>query len=417
MNARYTSAVGIQYPSAGDRLIVFQPNIERTLDFVLLNAEHIHSYKTAGVLDDYVTIIDPAQDSGARQITADIKMPATLDPGIYTIMIGGAEMGNVGGTVGALTAVQSKVTVLSLYPDAYPEFSLSVGDISINQSTEYYVTVHNYGMKRINAAQAFISIYDPDNNLVTTLATDTQPVEIKLDDPVISTALKAVFNTSQYILKPGIYRAVAKLVYDTIEMPDTKEGTFRVGTLNVYVTDWTRSVFVNSTNKFQVMITSDWSSPIDNVYARITTPNKGILKTPNLDMNKFSEATLETYWETDGLTLGEHNLTIEIFYQGQSSKQIVSVNITEGIPPVVEKPAGPSMNISLDATTIVLILTIIILAFNVYLFMFKGRGKQNASVQPPNNDYANNTTTDNATGNVVNNKQVNKNSSIRPPRL
>jgi flagellar basal body-associated protein FliL len=106
-------------------------------------------------------------------------------------------------------------------------------------------------------------------------------------------------------------------------------------------------------------------------------------------------------------------VTIEVFFQGQSSKTIAKVNITEGIPPVEEKPEKKPINISLDTTTIVLILMVLILAFNVYFFMFKGRNDSQKQPQQPQspqqpqqpiNDYRIN-------------KQKEKNTSLRPPKL
>ncbi|MBS3174028.1 hypothetical protein J4399_06745 [Candidatus Woesearchaeota archaeon] len=130
-------SIGIIEPSYEERYIVFQPNIERHYEFTIGKAEFIHSFKNAGVLDPYVTVNDPAQDSGPRPISADIKLPEKIDPGLYYIFIGGLETSGEPGTVSARAGIQSKITVLSLYPGKYLEYSLTANDVGVNEKINF----------------------------------------------------------------------------------------------------------------------------------------------------------------------------------------------------------------------------------------------------------------------------------------
>ena len=373
-------SIGIIEPSYEERYIVFQPNIERHYEFTIGKAEFIHSFKNAGVLDPYVTVNDPAQDSGPRPISADIKLPEKIDPGLYYIFIGGLETSGEPGTVSARAGIQSKITVLSLYPGKYLEYSLTANDVGVNEKINFSMALSNYGIEDIGAVKGIIDIYDPENNFVQAIYTNT--ISIK---SVENKALIAEFYALN--LKPGIYKAVGRIEYDGIKPNSTRESFFRIGSLNIIINDYTREVIVNATNRFEITITSDWVGTISGVYGRVYTPNQKTLKTPNLDINKFQTAKLETYWETKGLEIGEYDVVIEIFYEKTSIKKTVKVNVIDGIPPIIEKPK----TFEIKTTTIAIIAAVILALINIGIFFYIKKPKnkneesnQNStSIQPP----------------------------------
>lgn len=360
------NAVGIQAPSSEERLIIFQPGLEIELPFSLINANRIHSYLTAGALSEYAELIDNAQDTGPRSLKLKIKLPEKLEPGKYEIYVGGKEMAENTATVAALAAIQARIVILSLYDEAYPIMSLGLTDLGVNQSANFSIGVDNFGKKPINAAYGTIAIYDENEKLITTLTTETKPVGTKIDNPVYSEILKAEFTPSKYSLKPGIYNAVGKLYYDNKELQDSKSGTFRIGTLSLTITDWTKQFFKDSPNKFRLVIESDWTGTIEDVYAKIITPNRE-LRTPNININRFAQSTLETYWETNGLALGDYDVDIQVFYNGQSVSKKVTVSVIEGKPPVEEMPAKKEINYMLP----LLIVLVACMVFMVYYFVFR----------------------------------------------
>ena len=104
-------------------------------------------------------------------------------------------------------------------------------------------------------------------------------------------------------------------------------------------------------------------------------------------MNKFQSATLETYWETKGLEIGEYDVVIEIFYEKTSIKKTVKVNVIDGIPPIIEKPK----TFEIKTTTIAIIAAVILALINIGIFFYIKKPKnkneesnQNStSIQPP----------------------------------
>ena len=378
-------AISVSQSPPEDRFLIYIPGIEKQFGVFIGDVQNFHSYiKTPVEFQDYVTLLDDAQDSGPRGIQAIVRMPPGLKPGKYEIFMGGKEIASPGGMISALTAIQSRITVLSLYPGEYAIFNLVLGDVGVNESTNFTISVENYGINIINAAQGYIEIYGPDGEFVANITTNVGSVPVKTaENPEAQAILYATFTPATYNLKPGNFHAVGHLIYDGVFAPDSENGDFRVGSLTVKIIDWTRSLYINSTNKFEIKISSDWVGQIDDVYARIITPNHGTIKTPNLDLNRFSSATLETYWETDKLELNPYNVTIQLYYAGTMTEKVVEVNMTTGTPPVEERPKS-NFTLTLGTNTIILIVLVLIFIFNIYFFVFRKKAPvSNDNLKPP----------------------------------
>lgn len=369
-------AISMNQMSQESRTIIFEPNLEKEFSVYVFNSERIESIIYPGILAEYVELIDNNQYGPPREIKMRLKLPATLEPGTYEVMFGGREYKTVGGTVGGLAAVASRVTILSLYQGKYPQFSVSADDIGIGETTNITVSIENYGYDDIQYAYAIIQIYDPENSLVATLNTNAVNVPSKKKQ-LKSSIATAQFISKNYNLRPGIYTIKAKLIYDNSELPEEKNLTFRIGTLTVNIIDWNKIIYANVTNKFIIKIESDWAGEIKDVYAKVYTID-GTLKSPNLDIQKFQTAELETYWDVKKTPLGNQTITIEVFYEKKSSKKEIIVEVVPPIGPGVEKPA------QISVLTIGIIVLAILIAINIYLFLFrKKENKEDNNIKPP----------------------------------
>lgn len=376
----FTLAVGIQNGNWG--VILFKPNQEYTFNYAVFGAEKIDAV-VEGDLAQYASIKDSAPGSGARPITTILTTPATLEPGFHSLLIVAKELPTSETAMGGLAIVKVRIKVLSLYPGKYPLFSLTVRDMNVGEKGKIDVGILNYGTDTINSAQGQIEIFDPEGKSVTTLYTDKVAVGSN-EEVVTSTYL----DTAKYALNPGRYRAVGTLLYDGLTYPETSEVNFTIGSLKVDVVDSTKELIVNATNKYTITVESDWSGGIKDVYAKITTPNKKVLKTPNIDLVKPLEnnvkatGTLETYWETTGLELGEYDMGIELYYGNKMTQKTVKVKIVDGPKPVIEKPKTLQIlgyennkliiyNLSIPISMLLMIILALIVMFNVYYFILR----------------------------------------------
>lgn len=413
-------AVGIQ-PGLPYETIVYEPGLHKEYSYNLNNANKIHSYVTGDLLQ-YVQLIDSDPDSGPRTIVVKIDFPETLEPGSYTIYVGGTEISENQGTVGGLASIRTRIPVLVLYPGKYPVISgLSVDNVNVNEKSNVVVSVHNFGEETIDSITATVEIFDMNNNTITELTTNTDSVSANED-----AVLKTVLDTSIYGLEPGLYRAEASIVYDGIIYNQTVQKEFMIGKLSVNIIDSTKQVFINSTNKFYILLESDWSGEINDVYAKIYMPNKVVLKTPTVDLIRppndqriyKAQAKLETYWETNDLLVGDYDVQIELYYKDIVDTQHVNVSVTEGQAPVIEKPTNIIFSITenklilfnntISLTLALMILLAMIVTLNIGYFFIR---KKNNNTKEKLNEISNANNKNN-----VENNTINRNNTIKPPK-
>lgn len=350
-----------------DRFVLFEPYYQKEFSMYVFNAPKIESYMIGGDLEQYMTLIDTAPNSGSRELRMILKFEDYLAPGLYTVYFGGRELSEIQGTVSARTAVASAITILSLYDGQYPIFGVTFNDVARNDKTEVKVTAENYGKQRIDAARAVIEVYDPNDALVKTLYTDYGTVESKMNLAAVTT-LNTVFDSAG--LNPGVYKWKVKLEYDG-QSTAYQEGTFRIGDLSIRILDYTTNVYVNTTNRIIVRIESDWVGVIDDVYMKLFVPKNGPIKSPDLDMQKFQTASLEAYWETKGLDLGAYDIPVEIYYSGKTLSETLKINVLYSSEPIKEEPKP------INNTLLIIIAVLVILAgFNIYYFILRKDKKE-----------------------------------------
>ena len=417
INISQVLGVGIMYLGQDDKSMVFEPGLEKSFSFRVLGAQIIHSYVT-GDLVEYVTLVDNVQDGGERVITANVKLPKTLNPGRYAIFIGARELAEPGAGVAGLAAIESKISVLTLFPGTFPEYSMSTNDVNVDENIIFDQHVKNLGTENILLAYGSVDLYNQDNTLVEqSILTNKKGILSNGE-----TVLTATFISKGRNLRPGKYRAVSKLSYDGMELNDSKEVYFLIGKMDVNVVSSTPEIIVNATNKFSINIESEWSGDILDVYAKITTPTGKVIKTPSADLikpgsNAKAQAVLESYFETTGLNLGMYDLPVDIHYGGVTKQVILKVNVTDGIPPIIEMPKAFDafsikgdkivfLNTPMPLTLFLMICLCVLVVFNVGYFFAKSSSKNSSSKNKSN-----------GTNTASNNESdISKNVKINPPK-
>lgn len=378
----FATSVGIgQFFS--DKIIPFEPGVETELKLSVFDSSKIQ-VTLEGDLMPYATIIDPNPNGGPRTVTVRLKFPEYLQPGEHTLYLVASEYTGQEASVGGVASVRAGIKAFALYPAKHPTLQgVVASDTNINEKTEIGINVINQGEDPIDVAYGKMRVYNQENNLVAILETDSASIT-----SYQGVSMTTDLDGATYNLTPGIYRVNGTLIYDNIEHPITMEGTFRVGRMNIDVIDSTKEVIVNATNKYKIIIESDWSGTINDVYARITMPNGKSLKTPNVDMistgGSKGVAELETYWETENIGTGTYDAEITIYYNGQTSTKKVQVNIINGVAPAIEKKKeiNPDLKIGIIAAAVLIVIII------VYLTVFRKKGSNSTNtsdgeIKPP----------------------------------
>jgi hypothetical protein len=368
-------------------MILFQPNIEKSMSYYLFDSGNIDC-TIEGELAEYAKILDSNPGGGSRNIDIQFKFPEYLDPGLHTIYVVATQKGLDGeGAVGGIASVRVALNVFVLYPGKQPEIQLfSLSDTNVEQNSQASITIINNGEEEIESATSEIDIYDENNNLITTIKTNSLKIK-----PFEKITLTSILETASYNMPTGQYRAVARVIYDGRELNSSAETKFIIGKLSMQIVDTTREVIVNATNKYYIVVESDWSGNIDNIYARITMPNGKIIKTPNVDIIKSEQgvkakATIESYMETDDLAVGTYDIPVTLYYKGQTSEKTVKLTIIEGIAPDIKKPS------ILDNRDLLIVSAAVIIGIIIYIFIRNKKsggstksGSENSSsdIKPP----------------------------------
>jgi hypothetical protein len=366
------SSVGIgQFFS--NKIIPFEPGAETELKLSVFDSSNIQ-VSLEGDLMPYASLIDTNPNGGPRTIIIKLKFPDYLPPGDHTLYLVATEYTGQEQSVGGLASVRAGIKAFALYPAKHPTLQgIITQDMNINESIEIGLSITNQGEDTIDSAYGEMKVYNQEDILIASITTDSASIASYQGVSVTQT-----LNGSIYNLTPGKYRVNGTLIYDGITHPTTAEGTFRVGTMDINIVDSTKDVIINATNKYKIVIESDWAGTINDVYARITMPNGKSLKTPNVDLvsaggGRKGAAELETYWETEGLATGTYDIDINIYYNGQIVTKKARVNVINGIAPIIDKPQES------NSTVLIIIISAVVLLIIIALYLTVFRKKDSSS--------------------------------------
>ncbi|MBN1376842.1 hypothetical protein JW949_00750 [Candidatus Woesearchaeota archaeon] len=358
------SAIITNAPPLSQRTVTFEPGLEKEWDFLVGGAENIR-VTVEGPLEEYITLTDPDPDGGPRAVNVKLELPyEELEPGMYKNRIRVAPAPTQGNNVGAVAAIGILIQVKCLYPGEYIEYEFRASDTNVGEDSEMVFRVKSWGKDNITVLYGEVDVFNPDEDKIKTLKT---PITNLISDE--DKTLNVNFSTDG--LTPGIYTAKSTVIYDGKNKTGINDS-FRIGSPNIFINNWTHELYTDAINKFDIKIESDWGNDIEDVYGIITlkTENGDIQsKTPNIDLDKFQKKTLEGYINTNGLELGEYDVNLNVFYLNTNTEKDVKVSVVKGEIPEGQKYKG--VTITLSVTSLLLIILILIVIGNISYFAYK----------------------------------------------
>ena len=267
--ANQIHALGIA-PSHSD--IIFEPSLEKTIQLKVINNAHKDFDAVVyaeGALAEYIIIENPtislSKDQDSKIISYKVNLPKSLEKqGMHEAKVVVREIPKEtkeGTTITASLAVASKLKVMVPYKGKYAEIKLFVTNFKQNQESNFAVEVRNLGTEDILEAYAIVNIYDPLNNKLAAITSNKASVKSKDKEILIAKWTPK--------LGPGNYRAVATLMYDSLNTRDEKPftiGTFELGITSISVTDFK----LGGIAKFDILVENNWNEDIPNVFAEAT---------------------------------------------------------------------------------------------------------------------------------------------------
>lgn len=264
-----------------------------------------------------------------------------------------------GQQITGLTVVEGRIYVDIPYSGLYAEMSAQAYNANKGSEVEFAVTMKNFGQVDIADSNVKIDIYKDDAKIKTL---ESEKVSIP-----IGSAHEFIMYLTTDDLKPGIYSAKITGNYDSKKREiDT---TFKIGTLDILMTGFTKEIYVNETNEFFIQIESLWNNPIEKVFADITISkdSKMIkkLQTPNYDLRPWDSQKIITYIDTQGWALGQYDIEVKLNFEGTSktTKDQFAVIMRP-------EPEKPFSFYGLSATALLLVgITILLVVMNIILLI------------------------------------------------
>ena len=338
--------------------IEFEPNFEKSYTFHTEMAENV-GIAIEGDLAKYVSV---EKDNIAKDgsFVIKVKLPAEIEtPGKNLVYVGVTEGGKGGAMVSGIASIRTPIDIRVPYPGIYAEIGFNAHDLNINETANFAVRIHNLGKLSITNAKAVIDIFDVNERLVEKLFSEEKVVL-----PKALESLEAFFDASKHTA--GAYKAIAHVTY--ADRLKDLESTFKIGALNIQITNYTKTFFKDKIAKFDIEIESKWNNNINNVYAEIIISNDSkqvsSFKTISVDLEPWESEVISTFWDAAGLAEGVYDVTIMLVYEDKKTEVSGKIEIRE------EKERKP-ISAYLTGTNLLIALVLLLAIINIVLLIGK----------------------------------------------
>ncbi len=234
------------------------------------------------------------------------------EPGKHIITVSLKERPSESNFIGAIVEIGAVINVFIPYPGLYGEMSLSIPDSNLGDKVPVELHVINRGEEDINLSQVAIDFINHENNIFYSM--NFTPVVISAPG---DRYFRKYIDTD--VLKAGNYLARAHIGYSNI----TREvnETFRVGSLNIKIINFTDTLPAKGIQRFYVTLESSWNSLLSGVYVDVNLTNllgESInFRTSSIDIGPWEQKTIESYLDTEKLK-GIYTMQLKSIYPGNN---------------------------------------------------------------------------------------------------
>ena len=379
-------AIGV---TPGRTTVDFEPGLEKSVTFTILNNEHkdFRAFVYAeGDLKDYVTteenIIEFKETDDSKPFTFTFKLPEKIEePGDHWTKIVIMEMPSEAREgehiVIATTSVIHQLRVKIPYPGKYAELDLVINDAEPGEDVTFFIKIDNLGTEKIFKAFATIDILGPTNERIAVVESEEISVDPKTRGEII-VPWRADVN-------PGTYHAVVTVNYD--EKVGTVEKNFGVGKLRIDVIDViVRSFVLGEIAKFEINVENKWNQKITDVYAEMIINDLegnriASFKSASVDVDALRRSTLYAYWDTEGVEKGTYEGKLILHYADRTTEKMLKTyieleSITTEIIGVTARAVTKRGGEAGPGTDLLVPIVVILIFINVGWFFYFRRRKE-----------------------------------------
>ena len=329
----------------------YNPNEILTLTFKVGGSKNFIYTINEGLTS--TEIIDEKElSSTEKEITIRVIMPSEITtPGKVRVMSVSAEeeapLKNSG--ISARTKVIAPVYVSVLYPGVYLSETFNIKDININETINLKYVVKNLGTENVNSADLKIEIINEDK-IIETFDLGNKNIKSKG-----TTIFEKKWDTKG--IPAGKYEAKAILSYDNEVLETIKD--FKIGSLNVYILDFSNELIAGKINKFEIVIESEWNDEIKGIYGTLEFRGEEY-KTVSSSLKSWETKSLEGFADLTNINPGNYEAIARIYYQSKMTEKIQVLTVISDVP---------SEGFKLNETSFMIIIAILIIIINVIIYI------------------------------------------------
>jgi hypothetical protein len=350
----------------------YEPGKQHEFSISVSETDYLEAY-IDGELAPYAELISPVQGKAPMNIIVKFTQPEGLLPGRHKLFVGAIEAlpqtQEIQVGIRARASVQAVIYVDVPYPGVYIEATIKAQDINIGEKEKFVVSVANKGLEAVSRVSARVKVLDIDNNTVAELASS----EEKPLGNLSSTDFEFEWDSAAAGANPGIYRAVANVNYDG-SIVTTKEAKFKIGSLSVGITDYTKEFEAGTISPFFIEIESGWNEMLQGVYGELIVGGKSF-KTLTSDLNPWQRMKLNGYLDSNGIAEGGYDAKFIVHYAGKTTEKSDKLLITKGVGPAREMPAGTGKTLTAGTITMIVLGVVLVAAIVLLVLVYLANRK------------------------------------------
>jgi len=295
-----------------------------------------------------------------KTVNFEFTVPVIEKPGVHTeyITIKQSALNNAAGSgtgLSAIVAIALPVYIRVPYPGKYLVADLEVTDVALNQLVNLSLILTSLGYEDLYGVYGKADIYDVKGSFVDSV-----------DFPAVNvfTGKGAFVNNASWDStgkSMGIYNTNVTVYYDTKTVELSK--SFRIGDEFIKIINISGNYMKSGQiNLFNVEIESMWNKEIPEVYTQLDILNNENkqFKSDKVIIGPWENRVLPIYVDASALDTGEFEGKVTLFYLNKTDTKDVKIII---------KKTGFELN----TQTILIIVVIILVLFNLWYFLKRNR--------------------------------------------
>jgi hypothetical protein len=346
--------------------VMFEPGTmkEGKLRIILDTVPKQITLKTEGELGKYIEIEKNnfVAESTETWVTFKINLPNELPPGERNggILVSETPVGNENDVLYAVPAVVHKVITNVPYPGKYLTSKLFI--TNADKETTFTLAMMNWGQEKVEKAKATFIIKGPTNQELEVI--HTEPVAV---EPGKEAKLVSIWTTEN----PGNYLVEVALDYDG-KIEEHSE-IFTIGRLEIEIERIEVNDFkIGQIAKMDIYLRNKWNKPVKMDGRVEVTKNTKLISTFNtlpLLIPEKTTGTMEAYWNTQGIELGEYDVAVKVSYEGKTTEKTFSTYVAADSISI--KTTGQAVKKTGSQNTILLsVLVLALIIVNIFLFIY-----------------------------------------------